>query len=252
MKRTDSQIVPRRPAPAIGDAAYTPVSRDFDNIAYRAPLGGPDQRIVRDPHRMERGPDLAPPVIDEADEHREVGRQITVLPDEELEQRGRVGTMNESPPSSAHSLRAGRGRQRRSRSRRALTAASIERAQCGENVVDGNRAPRTGRLPERGLVADRGAVGCPGCEERALDLGLEARVTRHIERMQKTGKWLGHDRASFLVAIPFHQARLACRAHMNFGSESSRVKRRNHHQAAEMRRAGSHRLQVPKNFSGPS
>lgn len=48
---------------------------------------------MRDPRRMERGPDLAPLVIDEAEGHRIVGRQITVLPDEELEQRGRVGTM---------------------------------------------------------------------------------------------------------------------------------------------------------------
>jgi hypothetical protein len=30
-------------------------------------------------------------------------------------------------------------------------------------------------------------------------------MTRNVKRMQKTGKWLGHDRASFLVAIPFHQ-----------------------------------------------
>ncbi|MBE1526890.1 hypothetical protein GGC65_001346 [Sphingopyxis sp. OAS728] len=110
-------------------------------------------------------------------------------------------------------LHTATGYRRRSWPGCALPGAAVERAQCRQHFVDGNRAPRTGRLPERGLVADRSAVGRPGREERAFDLGLEARVTRNVERMQKTGKWLGHDRASFLVAIPFHQARRACRAH---------------------------------------
>src|SRR3546814_13882552 len=42
---------------------------------------------------MERGPHLAPPVSEEVEKHRKVGREIMMLPDEQLEQRRRVGTM---------------------------------------------------------------------------------------------------------------------------------------------------------------
>src|SRR3546814_12014578 len=91
MKRSGSQMVPAQAGAAIATPGSTNL-RDFDDTAHRAPLGGPDQRVVRDPHRMERGPHLAPPVSEEVEKHRKVGREIMMLPDEQLEQRRRVGT----------------------------------------------------------------------------------------------------------------------------------------------------------------
>src|SRR5690606_17684434 len=93
---------------------------------------------------------------------------------------------------SAHSRPAARSAS--GRSWRARLAA-IERPEGRKHVVDRHGAPRARRLAKGGLVANRRTVRCPGCEECALYLGLEARVTRDVERMKKTGKWLGHDRA---------------------------------------------------------
>src|SRR5947209_1772071 len=42
---------------------------------------------------MERGLDLAPPVVEELEQHREIGRQVIFLPDEQLEQRRCVGSI---------------------------------------------------------------------------------------------------------------------------------------------------------------
>src|SRR5688500_15055123 len=46
-----------------------------------------------DPDRMERGFDLAPPVVEKLEQHREIGREIVFLPDKQLQKRGRVGTV---------------------------------------------------------------------------------------------------------------------------------------------------------------
>src|SRR3546814_2507510 len=91
MKRSGSQMVPAQAGAAIATPGSTNL-RDFDDTAHRAPLGGPDQRVVRDPHRMERGPHLAPPVSEEVEKHRKVGREIMMLPDEQLEQRSEEHT----------------------------------------------------------------------------------------------------------------------------------------------------------------
>jgi hypothetical protein len=39
---------------------------------------------------MESRPDLKPPMIEEVEKHRKVGHQIMFLPDEQLEERGRI------------------------------------------------------------------------------------------------------------------------------------------------------------------
>jgi len=55
-----------------------------------APFGGPDQAVVGNSHRMESRPDLAIPIAQKVEQHRKVGRQIMFLPDEQLEERGRI------------------------------------------------------------------------------------------------------------------------------------------------------------------
>src|SRR3546814_5596043 len=49
-----------------------------------APLGGPQQMVMRDADRMQRRFDLAVPEVDEIEQCREVRRQTIVLPHEQL------------------------------------------------------------------------------------------------------------------------------------------------------------------------
>src|SRR3546814_4039087 len=58
-----------------------------------APLGGPQQMVMRDADRMQRRFDLAVPEDDEIEQCREVRRQTIVLPHEQLQQRWRLGPM---------------------------------------------------------------------------------------------------------------------------------------------------------------
>src|SRR3546814_14249911 len=56
-----------------------------------APLGGPQQMVMRDADRMQRRFDLAVPEVDEIEQCREVRRKTIVLPHEQLQQRWRIG-----------------------------------------------------------------------------------------------------------------------------------------------------------------
>src|SRR3546814_18060762 len=58
-----------------------------------APLGGPQQMVMRDADRMQRRFDLAVPEVDEIEQCREVRRQTIVLPHQQLQQRWRIGPM---------------------------------------------------------------------------------------------------------------------------------------------------------------
>jgi hypothetical protein len=43
-----------------------------------------------DPHGMQGGGDLVPPMVQEVEQHWKIGREIIFLPDKELQERRRV------------------------------------------------------------------------------------------------------------------------------------------------------------------
>src|SRR3546814_10230962 len=60
--------------------AAAPSSLHPDHAIDGAPLGRTNKLVVRDLHRVERRLDLAPPMIEEVEQHREIGRKIILLP----------------------------------------------------------------------------------------------------------------------------------------------------------------------------
>src|SRR3546814_19513477 len=79
--------------------AAAPSSLHPDHAIDGAPLGRTNKLVVRDLHRVERRLDLAPPMIEEVEQHRAIGRQIILLPNVQLpgpEER-RVGKECVSP-----------------------------------------------------------------------------------------------------------------------------------------------------------
>src|SRR3546814_12103765 len=75
------------------------------------------------------------------------------------------------------------------------------------------------------LIPHRGPVGCPGGENGAFDFRLQARMTRNVDGMQETGKWMRHGLNSFPWVAPFSSGGCAPRA-QTFGSRTSGVTRR--------------------------
>ena len=65
-------------------------SVDADYAVDGFPFGRPQQALMGDADRMEGAFQLAPPVIEKALEGGEMGGEIVILPDEELEQGGMV------------------------------------------------------------------------------------------------------------------------------------------------------------------
>jgi hypothetical protein len=62
-----------------------------------------------------------------------------------------------------------------------LISALIKRAHRGKDVIDRNGTFCAGRLAQRWLIPNRGPIGGPGCEDSALNFGLEARMMDNIE-----------------------------------------------------------------------
>src|SRR3546814_11368449 len=65
--------------------AAAPSSLHPDHAIDGAPLGRTNMLVVRDLHRVERRLDLAPPMIEEVEQHREIGRKIILLPNVQLQ-----------------------------------------------------------------------------------------------------------------------------------------------------------------------
>ncbi|CDO38776.1 hypothetical protein SPHV1_730009 [Novosphingobium sp. KN65.2] len=84
---------------------------------------------------------------------------------------------------------------------RGLAVRAVERAQCGEYVVNGNRTFEFGGLAHRRLVFDSMPVGCPGRQDGSLHFGLKRGMMRYIEWMQVACEWLRH-RNILLSALP--------------------------------------------------
>ncbi len=66
-----------------------------DLALHIAPVGGPEQTMMRIAHRMQRPVDLAPPEIEKMMQHRKLRRKIIFLPDEKLKQVRMIGQMLE-------------------------------------------------------------------------------------------------------------------------------------------------------------
>src|SRR3546814_5028002 len=101
----------------------------------------------------------------------------------------------------------------------------VKRAHRGKNLLHRHGQLRAPRLAQCRLIPHRGPVGCPGGENGAFDFRLQARMTRNVEGMQETGKWLRHGLNSFPWVAPFSSAGCATRAQI-FGARTSRVKRK--------------------------
>jgi len=82
-----------------------------------------------------------------------------------------------------------------------LAARALERAQCGEYVVNGNRTFEFAGLAHRRLVFDSMPVGCPGRQDGSLHFGLKRGMMRYIEGMQVACEWLRHGNI-LLSALP--------------------------------------------------
>lgn len=59
----------------------------------RPPFGRANQLVMRNSDRMQRRLDLAPPMVEKLEQHRKIGREIVLLPDEQLQERRGIGTV---------------------------------------------------------------------------------------------------------------------------------------------------------------